>query len=270
MQVLVNYNMEKLKQIMDDLYSVTGINFEILDTNFHFLYRCNDGNAFCSAIQKTPIGGNKCLCSDASLLEECKKYKSFQSHICHAGLKDAAIPIIKNDIIVGYMIMGPLRMSLTKSQICQKLSWMNTEIDQVTNLYRTLPHFSDEQINSLSNLLSHILFENAIEIDYNDFIAFATAYIKNNLINDLSIANLCAVFHVSKNFIYKSFHESRGCTVNEYINKQRIKQAQKLIRETNDPIYEIAESVGIPNYTYFCRLFKKMTGLSPIVYRNEI
>lgn len=268
--MLVNYNMEKLKGIMNDLCAVTGINFEILDANFHFLYRCKNDSPFCKAIQNTSLGANKCLCSDTSILEECKQKRAFQCHICHAGLKDAATPIIKNDIIVGYIITGPIRASLTREEIREKLSWMRESLPNLLEFYEEIPSFPDDRIDSLSNLLSHILFENAIEIDYSDFISFATTYIKNNLNNDLSIPHLCATLHVSKNVLYKSFHESRGCTVTEYINRQRIKQAQKLLRETDTPIYHIATSVGLPNYTYFCRLFKKITGLSPIVYRNNI
>ena len=268
--MLVNYNMEKLKRIMDDLCSVTGINFEILDTNFHFLYRCKNVTPFCTAIQKSALGANKCLCSDISLLEECRQNRSFQSHICHAGLKDAATPIIKNDVIVGYIVMGQIRTSFSIHDIQEKLSWMKEDIDMMTEYYESLPPFTDGQIDSLSNLLSHILFENAIEIDFNDFISFATTYIKDNIGADLSISNLCTALHVSKNYLYKSFRDNRGCTVNEYINSQRIKKAQKLLRETGDPIYHIAASVGIHNYTYFCRLFKKLTGLSPIVYRNSL
>ena len=268
--MLVNYNIEKLKGIMDDLCSLTGINFEILDTNFHFLYRCNNETPFCTTIQKTALGMNKCLCSDTSIIEKCRLNRCFQSHICHAGLKDAATPIIKNEVIVGYIVMGQIRTTFKTDEVREKISWMDEDIEKMMEFYEELPPFSDAQIDSLSNLLTHILFENAIEIDYNDFITFATTYIKDNLSSDLSIPNLCTALHVSKNFLYKSFHENRGCTVHEYINKHRINQAKKLLRETNAPIYQIATSVGIPNYTYFCRIFKKMTGLSPIAYRTEV
>ena len=268
--MLVNYNINKLKGIMDDLYAMTGINFAITDTNFHFLYRCNDEPAFCTVIQNTVLGKNKCLCSDTNILESCRENCAFQSHICHAGLKDAATPIIKNGVIVGYILMGQIRTSDSIDDVLKNLSWLKEDIHKITEYYEQLPTFSDMQIDSLSNLLSHILFENAIEIDFNDFITFATAYIKNNISSDLSIPSLCTALHVSKNYLYKRFREDRGCTVNEYINRQRVQHAQKLLRETNDPIYHIAASVGIQNYTYFCRLFKKQTGLSPIGYRNKL
>ena len=147
---------------------------------------------------------------------------------------------------------------------------MSDGLPKLLEFYDEIPCFSDERIDSLSNLLSHILFEIAIEIDYSDFISFATTYIKDNLNGDLSIPHLCATLHVSKNVLYKSFRENRGCTITEYINRQKIKQAQKLLRESDAPIYHIAATVGLSNYTYFCRLFKKITGLSPIVYRNNI
>ena len=43
----------------------------------------------------------------------------------------------------------------------------------------------------------------------------------------------------------------------------------QLLRETEEPVYRVAELIGIRNYTYFCRLFKEKTGLTPLQYRRE-
>ena len=125
----------------------------------------------------------------------------------------------------------------------------------------TLTH---EQYNSLVNLISNIIFENAIEVDCDDIIVRALEYIDKNIASDLSISNLCNYLYVSRNSLYKAFHSYFVCTVNEYITRRRINKAAVLLRESRDSVTTIAESVGIQNYTYFSRLFKKNMAVSPI------
>ncbi len=71
----------------------------------------NRGNeCYCHAIQNTEAGKKACFLSDACLLEKCKKSKKPQMHVCHAGLVDIVVPILYEDIIIGYIIFGQLKM----------------------------------------------------------------------------------------------------------------------------------------------------------------
>lgn len=140
----------------------------------------------------------------------------------------------------------------------RELSSLPVQQDSVMS---TLTH---EQYNSLVNLISNIIFENAIEVDCDDIIVRALEYIDKNIASDLSISNLCNYLYVSRNSLYKAFHSYFVCTVNEYITRRRINKAAVLLRESRDSVTTIAESVGIQNYTYFSRLFKKNMAVSPI------
>ena len=84
-----------------------------------------------------------------------------------------------------------------------------------------------------------------------------------------TLEKLCEVLHVSKNKLYSAFASQCGTTVNAYITQQRLERAKQLLWETDEPVYRVAEAIGIRNYTYFCRLFKKKTGLSPLAYRRS-
>ena len=94
-------------------------------------------------------------------------------------------------------------------------------------------------------------------------------YIDKNIASELSINQLCNYLYISRNSLYKAFHSYFDCTVNEYITRRRINKAAVLLRESGDSVTTIAESVGISNYTYFSRLFKKKMGMSPIRYRKK-
>ncbi|MNY77182.1 DNA-binding transcriptional regulator AraC [compost metagenome] len=45
--------------------------------------------------------------------------------------------------------------------------------------------------------------------------------------------------------------------------------AKKLLGDSDYPVYEIAGQVGIPDYNYFTKAFKRETGVLPTVYRKE-
>ena len=176
------------------------------------------------------------------------------------------MPIIKNDVIAGYILIGCLRTPQSPTEP----PYPTTLNDSLVEYYKTQPFFTDAQLESLMHLLPNILFQNAIQIEYDSFITRAVDFISFNLSRELSIQELCRQLHVSKNYLYQSFHAYYGCTVNEYITNQRIKKAQLLLKETTEPVYQIAESIGIENYTYFCKLFKLKTGISPGQYRHRV
>lgn len=140
----------------------------------------------------------------------------------------------------------------------------------LNNLYHSLPFFTEEQLNCLYDLFSHILFEKAIEIETDSFIDLATAFIEKHLGEQITIEMLCHALNVSRNYLYRSFHEYYGQTVNDYITGQRINRAKTLLVETTEPVYSVAEKIGFENHTYFCKLFKKKTGLSPSQYRVSV
>jgi two-component system response regulator YesN len=59
-----------------------------------------------------------------------------------------------------------------------------------------------------------------------------------------------------------------GETFIDYIAKKRIEKAQQYLMDTSLRIYEISDKIGYSSPEYFCRVFKKITGMSPRQYRE--
>ncbi|MNE99770.1 HTH-type transcriptional regulator YesS [compost metagenome] len=57
-------------------------------------------------------------------------------------------------------------------------------------------------------------------------------------------------------------------SLSEYITQQRIERAKQLLVESNDKISSIAEGLGYVHFSYFAKLFRKLTGLTPQDYRR--
>lgn len=255
----IKYKTEKVKRIINDLSVLTGMNIALFNGEYEVIAACDRMNDFCRNFQMLESYKGECYFSDKRLFEKCQKSGKAESHICHAGLCDFAMPLIKNGITAGYVIMGQVRTSMSPKNF--------TYNSPLNRFYDATPFFTDEKVESLKNLLPQILFENAIEIEYDGFITEVIEFIDGNLQENISVSTLCKRFNVSKNYLYKSFHSFFGCTVNDYILSVRIKKAQTLLRETNKPVYIIAEKVGVENYTYFCKLFKNKVGITPSKYR---
>ena len=249
-----------MQRIINDLSVLTGISISFLDTERRTLCRSTKDDDYCSLLQSDEKSQALCSCSDDVILSRCLESKRFESHICHAGLFDAAMPIIKDGIFAGRVLMGRVRY------ICG--ADVSSFSEEMRKKYMEAPLFNDAQIASLSSLLPNVLFESAIFIEYDSRLGEIVEYINNNLGERLSVELICKKFLMSKNRLYALFGDVLGSTVTEYVTKTRLERAKYLLRETDMTVYEVAESVGIGNYTYFCKLFKKREGVSPTAYRK--
>ena len=219
-------------------------------------------------MQKLEIERKYCNQCDKRILTRCRSTKKLECHICRAGLYDSAMPIMKYDTIVGFVIMGQVR-SETSPASPQYLPDANPQtLKQINQFYEELPFISKKRLEALYDLLPQILFGDAIEIVYDSIVTEVVEFIDANLQEKLSVNRLCKKFYISKNYLYEAFRNNFGNTITEYINEQRIKQAKELLKQSNDPVYKIGEKVGINNYAYFCKLFKKIVGVTPTEYRK--
>lgn len=95
-------------------------------------------------------------------------------------------------------------------------------------------------------------------------------YISENFRTKLSLDNLCFIFGFNKTTLCQSFKAQYGITIFNYISNLKIKEAKALLRSKKMSITEISERLGYESVHYFCRSFKKNTGLSPTEYYKMI
>lgn len=91
----------------------------------------------------------------------------------------------------------------------------------------------------------------------------AILYLNKNASQQIVRWKLADTVHVSEDYLTRIFHKEIGLSLWEYLNRYRIYLATKMLLETNDTIYEIAEKSGFQDQAYFCRVFKKIYGVPP-------
>lgn len=115
------------------------------------------------------------------------------------------------------------------------------------------------------------LFQENDEVYQDNRIGFAVKYIKENLTNqDLTIDILAHKACMSTSHFHKKFKNTLGISPIEYINTEKIKFAQKLIRNRKDlRITDVAYMSGFNNISYFNRQFKRFVKMSPQQYKKR-
>jgi AraC-like DNA-binding protein len=123
-------------------------------------------------------------------------------------------------------------------------------------LWRALSHHDDtrpdaaETVNTMR--ISHVL----------DFI-------HSEVNPDIALKDLAAKAFMSPSRFSHVFKDVTGVPPKRYVIEARIAEARDRLTHTDDPVVEIARSVGYDNPQYFSRLFKKACGCTPLQYRRR-
>lgn len=270
---MIYYETERLREVLSAFESATGVNIGFIDAQKHTFLGTGTPHqgSFCSLVHEA-FGENACTASDDALIEKCKESRRPERHRCHAGLVDVCAPVIKGDLLLGYLIFGQVRLA---DCIAPSESVLRTVPDRDTVLeeYRAIPTVSEERLSAVVKLAcmlaAYIIREDMILLENSEEAHRLERYVEENLGKDLSVTRICRDLHTSKTALYRLFDQSVGCGVKQYLSVRRIERAQQLLSEGVLSVTEVASAVGIGNLHYFCRLFKKKTGVTPLEYKKQ-
>ncbi|MCY6960170.1 response regulator transcription factor [Clostridium brassicae] len=115
-------------------------------------------------------------------------------------------------------------------------------------------------LKSLMNIDNKNLF-------YTDELKCALNYIENNFRDNIMLKDVANYMKFSTTYLSKRFKKDMGTNFNKYLTQKRIEEAKKMLESTNISINDIAFDVGYNEPNYFCKVFKKLEGVTPSEYR---
>ncbi|AFC30353.1 AraC family transcriptional regulator [Paenibacillus mucilaginosus 3016] len=98
----------------------------------------------------------------------------------------------------------------------------------------------------------------------------AAGYLEVHLGQPFDLQGLARYCLVHPAHLSRQFKKETGCTLTDYLNGLRIREAKVLLRGDRSAIEEIASRVGFEDPAYFARVFKKQEGVTPSQYRNSV
>lgn len=106
--------------------------------------------------------------------------------------------------------------------------------------------------------------------DHNDEpVKKAQAFIEENFEDRLNVEELARKFAVGRRSFERRFRKSTGNSVNEYIQRVKIEAAKKQLESGRRTISEVMYDVGYADAKAFRDLFRRITGVTPVEYRNK-
>ena len=86
----------------------------------------------------------------------------------------------------------------------------------------------------------------------------------------LTLAFFADMCHVTKSYLSSLFKKETGSNLTDYIHGVRIRHSLQLLNSTTLPIHVVANGCGYTDVNYFIKIFKRIHGISPKQYRNQM
>lgn len=94
-------------------------------------------------------------------------------------------------------------------------------------------------------------------------------YINSHISENVSTSVLSDVTGYSSGYLSRIFRQEIGMSIHDYVAQTRMNLAKEMLMNTNLKIYEVAENCGYENTTYFIKIFRINTGMTPQDYRMK-
>lgn len=163
----------------------------------------------------------------------------------------------------------------------------NTVIGKINLAYNTISHsatlsqMSEDDLfiyfqtfkNLCNSLWDYFCVSVDIEPDFNDdsqsLWSNISSFIEENYHEKLRVQDICNNFFISQRTFFKAFKSNTSETFVEYLTRIRINKSKELLISSELSLPEIADAVGIGDYYYFNKIFKKVTGITPLKFRKQ-
>ena len=139
----------------------------------------------------------------------------------------------------------------------QELRQLNTQEDVAHWLAKVLNRYTD------------LVFD-LVDSKHKNVIRKAVNYMKAHCENDLTLGELADHVGYSHSHFSKVFKDEMGCGFRVYLNQLRVEKSKTLLLSGTASISEICSMCGFEDQSYYCKVFKKVTGVTPDKYRKQV
>lgn len=115
-----------------------------------------------------------------------------------------------------------------------------------------------------------LLVKNYALAEYSCLVRGMINYIDQHITDSLTLSDIAGHFGKNSSYVSGLFNREVGVSLTTYIHQERIRRAIRYMNTTQMSISEISHAVGIDDFAYFSRIFKKQVGTSPSEYRKML
>lgn len=198
------------------------------------------------------IEGNKSAIEVVEYISKEIRDKKIDTYIVSLALQNI-IEKILNKIKTEYVYINKLFSYDDYDQFYNK-SYDNNEI-----IIEEFKKIIEELINLFGNF--KVSYKGVI-------IRQACQYVVKNIDNDVSLAHVSNELNISKNYFCALFKNETGENFLTFVTRTKMERAKMLLKNDNMKVYEVCDYLGYNDTTYFSRIFKKYSKMTPYEYKK--
>lgn len=292
---------KEFQSIQDNLAKSSDLAIITVDYKGRPLTAHSECSSFCEKIRMIPEYAKLCeKCDSHGGLEAARSKEPF-IYLCHANVIDVAVPIMVNDMYLGGIMAGQIRLDPSESEVeieqiyrPSDLEGLFTDNPMLKADYDKLPLVSFHKIEATAKILQTICkymvqnpgeklldeltssvegfnhFEKRSNLTNEELLKPAIHYISEHYSEKITLKQLAHVCNVSESYFSRLFPKNYGKNVTQYINDIRINKAKLLLSNQEMTVNYIARVCGYDDSSYFIKCFKKSNGVTPQEYRKAL
>lgn len=188
-------------------------------------------------------------------LQKIKAIAAMVYNICNYIVEEALLKINLSD----ENILSDEKLDSDENDTTAKNSNLMQYTDTIQNRDDAICVLQKENQTKIKKLINrdNIILRPALE------------YIEKNYARNITLDSMASRCNISSSYFSKLFNRVVEDNFANYINKIRINKAKEYLGKTDIPITNIALDNGFEDSGYFIKVFKKMEGVTPSVYRSN-
>ncbi len=269
---------QKVSEIFDLYTELHDIRISLFSPDGKLIYPDEVGRpncAHCTMLRETLRLDSRCRTLDHEMMRVAFERQDMITYTCHAGMREATAPIIVDEELAGYVMLGQFRSEAAPIISPYTAEW-NAEQgnDELQKAYEQTAIFPEHKIETLLSMFRHLLeFIIGGQLihhkDY-DLIEPVILRIQEHPEQELPLEVAADLAGRSPSTVTRLFRKVTGRSFKQYQVHYRLDRAASQLKTTpNRPITEIARGVGYEDPLYFSRVFRKQFSCSPSEYRTR-
>ena len=131
--------------------------------------------------------------------------------------------------------------------------------------------YTQSLVDTISSILDKIFKEIDMQPEQKNMMLIKkiTSYVEEHYHEQIYLSSIADKLYLNYSYLSSYFNNYANESFTDYLNKVRITKAKEFLKDPSISISEVSELVGYTDQSYFGKVFKKSTGISPSAYRKK-
>lgn len=229
---------------------------------------------YCVQVQKAVFGKTTCLQLDAAKREEATRLGGLLCYECHAGCREAVVPICMDRLLLGFVMIGQFRarrrLPAVVSERCRSAACRRGLVET----YQGLPYFPEGKIEDILGLfrvlVDYIVSGRLITLKGSLAVKAICDHVQAHVDRTPTLPEAAAMVNRSVSAVAHLFKQQVGRSYKQTLIEVKLQSAEQYLRTNPElRVREVALKVGYQDPFLFSRIYRKHRGFPPSHFRRR-